>query len=47
MGLLDGVGKKGILELGNSDKMPIDTEKATSKTNGEVDSNVGDSFFST
>ena len=43
VGLLGGVGKKGMLELGNiPDKLPMDTEKATSKTNGEVHSNVGD-----
>ena len=45
VGLLGMVGKKGVLEWGNiSDKVPMDTEKATPKTNGEVDSNVGDRF---
>ena len=39
MGLLGVLGKKGMLELGNmSDKVPMDTEKVMSKTNGEVDS---------
>ena len=43
MGLLGRVGKKGMLELGNiPDKVPMDTEKTVSKTNGEVDSYVGD-----
>ena len=43
MGLLGGVGEKGILKLGNiPDKVPMNTEKAASKTNGEIDSNVGD-----
>ena len=46
IGLWGWVGKKGMLELGNiPDKVPMDTEKATSKTNGEVDSNVGDRFL--
>ena len=41
-----GWGKKGMLELGNIlDKVPMDTEKAASKTNREVDSNVGDRFL--
>ena len=32
-----------MLELGNiPDNVPMDTEKAASKTNGEADSNVGD-----
>ena len=36
------VGKKGMEEWGNlPDKVPIDTENAASKTNGEVYSNVG------
>ena len=35
-----------MLELGNiPDKMHMDTEKAASKTNGEVDSNVADRFL--
>ena len=46
VGLLGVVGKKGMLEWGNiPDKVPMDTEKAASKTNGEVYSNVGDRFF--
>ena len=33
-------------ELGNiPEKVPMDTEKVTSKINGEVDSNVGDRFL--
>ena len=37
------VGKKGMLEWGNiPDKVPMDTENAVFKTNGEVYSNVGD-----
>ena len=40
------VRKKGILELGNiPDQVPMDTENAASKTNGEVDYNVGDRFL--
>ena len=39
MGILGGVGNKGMLELGNiPDKVHMDTEKVTFKTNGEVDS---------
>ena len=40
------VGKKGVLELSNvPEEVPMDTEKVTSRTNGEVDSNVGDRFL--
>ena len=40
------MGKKGVLELGNEpEKVPMDMEKATSKINGEVDSNVEDRFL--
>ena len=36
VGLLCVVGKNGMLELGNiPDKVHMDTEKATSETNGE------------
>ena len=38
----DVVGKKGMLEWGNiPDKVPMDTEKALFKTNGEIYSNEG------
>ena len=37
---------KGILEVDNIPaKVPMDTEKAASKTNWEVDSNMGDRFL--
>ena len=37
VGLLGVVGKKGMLECGNiPDTVPMDTEKAAFKTNGEV-----------
>ena len=44
--LLGVVGNKGMLEWGNiPDNVPMDTDNAAFKTNGEVYSNVGDRFF--
>ena len=46
VGLLGVVGMNGMLEWGNiPDKVPMDTEKAASKTNGDVYSNMGDTCF--
>ena len=45
MGLLDCVGKNGVLEWGNvPEEVPIDTGKDTSKINEEVDSKVDGRF---
>ena len=45
MGLLGGMGNKGVLEWGNvPEEVPMDTVKVMSKIN-EVDSKVEDRFL--